>query len=109
MTITDVILEPNIFCGVISIVISIPLLYGKVPMNHAYGFRIRKAFTSNENWYAINRYGARQLMTWSIVMVISGVTLLFVAIPPLARLIPLVITLTIAIVKTLLFAKTLPG
>jgi hypothetical protein len=45
--------------GFILIAVSIPIYLGKINMNCAYGFRIRKAFESDENWYLINRYGAR--------------------------------------------------
>jgi hypothetical protein len=37
--------------GFILIGVSIPLLLGKIKMNYFYGFRIRKAFESEENWY----------------------------------------------------------
>ena len=45
---------PTIFCGILFIVISLPLLLGAIPMNRFYGFRISKAFASDANWYAIN-------------------------------------------------------
>jgi hypothetical protein len=99
---------PSIFCGILFIVISLPLLRGSIPMNRFYGFRISKAFTSDTNWYAINKYGAKTLILWSIVMIASGVLFLFVGLPsPLAGLIPLVICTVAAIVQTLHFAQQL--
>ena len=99
---------PSILCGILFIVISLPLLRGSIPMNRFYGFRISRGFTSNANWYAINKYGAKALIFWSIVMIASGVLFLFVSLPsPLAGLIPLVICTAAAIVQTLHFARQL--
>lgn len=50
----------NIACGVLFILVGIPLAAQKVPMNGVYGFRLSQAFESDENWYAINRYGGKQ-------------------------------------------------
>jgi hypothetical protein len=36
--------------GIVIILISIPLYLGRVTMNGVYGFRIRKAFESEQNW-----------------------------------------------------------
>jgi len=100
--------RPSIFCGILFIVISLPLLRGSIPMNRFYGFRISKAFTSDENWYAINKYGAEVLIVWSMVMIAAGVLLLFVGLSsPLLGLIPLVICTAAAIVQTVSFARQL--
>jgi UPF0716 family protein affecting phage T7 exclusion len=99
---------PSILCGILFIVISLPLLRGSIPMNRFYGFRISKAFTSNANWYAINKYGAKALIFWSIVMIASGVLLLFLGLPStLAGLIPLVICTAAAIFQTVHFTRQL--
>ena len=66
------------FLGVVIILISIPLYIGKVKMNGVYGFRIRKAFESEQNWYRINRYGAGALMIWAVVLMAVGIICLFV-------------------------------
>ncbi len=77
-------------------------------MNQWYGFRIEKAFVSKENWYAINKYGAKQLILWSVLLILVGIIFLFVPTDPLLRGIPLVVIVLIAIVRTLLYARTLP-
>ena len=64
--------------GIVIILISIPLYLGKVKMNGVYGFRIRKAFESEQNWYRINRYGARALMLWALILMAVGIICLFV-------------------------------
>ena len=99
---------PSTFCGILFIVVSLPLLRGWIPMNCFYGFRISKAFTSDANWYAINKYGAKALLLWSTVMIASGVLFLFLGLPsPLAGLIPLVTCTAAAILQTVHFARQL--
>lgn len=59
------------------ILISIPMLKRKIPMNRWYGARFKKSFESEENWYRINAYSAKQLITWSIPILIIGIVTLF--------------------------------
>lgn len=101
--------DPSIVIGVISIVFSIPLLRGEVEMNGAYGFRIRKAMASKENWYLVNKYGAKQMIIWSSVLIIGGVVMVFMAVTPPLSFIPLLIATGVSIIRTLLFARKLPG
>jgi hypothetical protein len=68
----------DIGVAILFVVISIPLVLGKIPMNSAYGFRFAKSFESDDLWLRINRYGGRQLILWSIPIALLGVaTLLF--------------------------------
>jgi hypothetical protein len=101
----------NISCGVIFIVICIPLLKRKVKMNYWYGFRISKAFQSEEHWFSINAYGARKLITWSIPLVFIGFLCFFIPLSGTSVLIlgggPVALFTTIAIIQTLLYAKKL--
>jgi uncharacterized membrane protein len=59
--------------GVLVYLVSLPLVYRKVPMNYFYGFRIPAAFESDERWYEINAYGGRQMAAWSWLIVAAGV------------------------------------
>ena len=59
------------------ILISIPMLKRKIPMNRWYGARFKKSFESEEYWYKINAYSAKQLMLWSIPLLIIGIVTLF--------------------------------
>jgi hypothetical protein len=43
----------------------------------ASGVRFKKSFESENNWYKINEYGARQLILWSIPLAIIGVVTFF--------------------------------
>ncbi|BCM90793.1 hypothetical protein IAD21_02655 [Abditibacteriota bacterium] len=64
--------------GLLLIGLNIPLLQGKIKRNPYYGVRIRKSFESEENWLKINRYGAKQMIVWSAVMVALGIATFFV-------------------------------
>ena len=62
----------NIFVALLIIAVSVPLVMRKIPMNRFYGIRFKKSFESDENWYKINAYGGKQLIAWSIVLLIIG-------------------------------------
>ena len=51
-------------------------------MNRWHGARLKKAFESEENWYRINAYSAKQLILWSLPLMIIGMATLFL---PLAE------------------------
>jgi hypothetical protein len=101
----------NISCGLLFIAICIPLLKRKVKMNEWYGFRISKAFQSEENWFSINAYGARKLIICSIPIILIGILCFFIPLSGTMILIfgggTIALFTTIAIIQTLLFAKKL--
>ncbi len=68
----------NISCGVLFVIISIPLLKKHVKMNRIYGVRFKKSFESEESWYKINQYGAKRLITWSVPLMLIGIATFFV-------------------------------
>ncbi len=68
----------NVFCAVLVIGLSMPLLRGKVKPNLFYGMRFAKSFESDELWYEINAYGARRMIFWSVVLLVIGGLAFFV-------------------------------
>jgi hypothetical protein len=68
----------NITSGLLFIGISIPLVKRKIKMNFLYGFRIEESFKSEENWYNINAYGGKELMVWSIPVILLGIICFFI-------------------------------
>ena len=68
----------NIVVAVIGLLLARPLLHDRVKMNWLYGVRFKRSFESDELWYAINRYGARRMIVWSIVLGIVGIVTPFV-------------------------------
>ena len=63
----------NIFDAILLMLVSLPLLYRKVPMNSLYGARFRQSFKSESNWYEINAAAGRFLMLWSLPILVYGV------------------------------------
>ena len=62
----------NILIALIMIVLAYPLKKGLIKMNWWYGFRFSVSFKSDENWYNINKYGAKRFMFWAIPLMIIG-------------------------------------
>jgi SdpI/YfhL protein family/Transposase len=94
--------------GIIVILVSVPLYLGKIKMNRSYGFRIRKAFESEENWYGINRYGAKVLMWWSVVIMAIGIACLYIEQQSVLTVAKVsFISVAVPIVQTLYYAKRL--
>ena len=58
--------------GVITLLVCLPLIYRKIPMNRFYGIRIPEAFTSDHRWYEVNAYGGRQLAWSACVIIVVG-------------------------------------
>jgi hypothetical protein len=63
--------------GMVLLAISIPLKDGEVAMNHVFGVRMRKSFTSEKNWFLMNSYGGKQLFRWSWVLFLVSIVALF--------------------------------
>lgn len=80
----------NIYVGILLIVISIPLVMRKVPMNKLYGVRLKKSFESDENWYKINAYGGKHLILWATVLVLIGIGTSFIPLEEDSRTITLI-------------------
>jgi hypothetical protein len=93
----------QIVAGVLIVLACLPLLHDKIGPNRWYGVRIPKSFESRENWFKLNRYGARQMILWSGISIACGVVVLFLSpydsrsiqaavlslLPPVALLIPI--------------------
>ncbi len=63
----------NLACGLIIILVSVPLAKRKIKKNRWYGMRVAKAFESDEHWYKINEYGGKQFALWSIPILVCGI------------------------------------
>lgn len=106
---------PYVHCGIgfVTTLVSIPLILRKIPMNHAYGIRIRKAFVSQRNWYEINAYGGKLLLVFGLFLLAFGWLGQGVAPPPTSPWAPVFMVLPLlAIVPVLAliiaFARRLP-
>ena len=66
----------HIGIGILVMGIAIPFLLGRVPMNRWFGTRLRASYASEANWYAINRYGAIQMMWYGGALILVGMAIL---------------------------------
>ncbi len=62
----------NLSVGFLASVLAIPLITKGVGRNGTYGFRFESSFQSDEAWYAINSYGGKWILFWSLVMIGLG-------------------------------------
>ena len=69
----------DLLFGSLLLVMSLPLMLRKVPMNNVFGMRIPTAFESEQRWYDVNAYAGRQLAIWSWPLVFAGATGFFVS------------------------------
>jgi uncharacterized membrane protein len=59
--------------GILLIVISIPMIRGKVKPNHWYGFRIRATLDNPDIWYPANAYAGKWLLVYGIAQAAAAV------------------------------------
>jgi uncharacterized membrane protein len=64
--------------GVVLVLVSIPLLLGKIPPNPYYGFRVAATLGDPKVWYETNRYSAKRLVVAGLSIVLAAVGLWFV-------------------------------
>ena len=78
-----------VLVGSFTVLTSIPLVFGWVPMNRfGYGFPFAAAFTSEENWYAINRFGGWLSIALGVLFSLAGLFLFFGPSIPTLLLLP---------------------
>jgi hypothetical protein len=68
--------------GLVAVVSGLPLALGMVPMNRWYGFRIPKAYKSEENWFAVNRIGGWWMLIGGILILAAGAYVSDLHLPP---------------------------
>jgi len=51
----------------------LPLIYGKIPMNALYGFRVKQAFESDTSWYHLNEVGGMIFTMLGFPLMLSGI------------------------------------
>ncbi len=56
--------------GLLASLVSVPLILRVVPMNRAYGIRIKEAFVSERNWYAVNAYGGWLFLAFGLFLMV---------------------------------------
>lgn len=61
--------------GLILVLVSLPLLWGKVPPNPLYGFRVRATLQNPSLWYPVNRFAAKRLLWVGVIMTVAALIL----------------------------------
>ncbi|MCE5315447.1 MAG: SdpI family protein [Armatimonadota bacterium] len=64
--------------GLLFVVLALPLIFGKVPPNRLYGFRVEKTMRDPEIWYAANRYSGWGMFWIGVAVTITSVVLAFI-------------------------------
>ena len=73
MNASSIVSSSLVFCGIIVIAVSIPILLGKISRNPFYGFRTQLSLSSDEVWYATNRFAAKGLILSGALNLLIGV------------------------------------
>ena len=61
-----------LLCGGVTAALCVPLMQGKVGPNKIYGIRTRAAFSSEENWYRLQKSGGRIFVISSSIIAVVG-------------------------------------
>jgi uncharacterized membrane protein len=61
--------------GALLMALSLPLLWGKIPPNGLYGFRVRATLEDPSIWYAANKFAATRLLWSGATFVVAAVVL----------------------------------
>jgi hypothetical protein len=64
-----------ILLGIATALAVLPLLAGLVKPNRFYGIRVAAAFVSEQNWYAINSFGAKRFLYFAAIIGSTGLVL----------------------------------
>jgi len=59
--------------GLLVSLATLPLVYGKIPMNALYGFRVKQTFESNTSWYHLNEVGGMIFTMLGFPLMLSGI------------------------------------
>ncbi|MCC6727707.1 MAG: SdpI family protein [Chthonomonadales bacterium] len=99
--------------GALLCVLAVPLIRSRVPRNPFYGFRTRKTLRSDAIWYPANRYAGRALFVAGLVIAVGGLLTMSIAWALPAEVVCwfglalIVVPLTVAVAKSLLFLRRL--
>ena len=99
--------------GLFMSLLSVPLIMRKVPRNRIYGIRIRKACVSQHNWYEINAYGGKLLLSFGLSLLAFSWCYPELAPPPTSAWAPVYLAIPLLPIIPLLvlvniFAERLP-
>lgn len=65
------------FAALFIMALAIPLILGRIGPNRLYGVRLPQAFQSEQAWYAINSFGGKRMIVWSVPVLLVGIASFF--------------------------------
>lgn len=65
------------FTGMLCAALSIPLARRRVGRNAVYGIRFPQSMASDDAWYAINEFGGKRMLFWSVPLMTTGIVAFF--------------------------------
>ena len=68
----------NIGTAILLMAVLVPLWLQRIPRNRWYGFRFHTTLHNDEAWYAVNKYGAEQMLIWAVALLVFGLICLFI-------------------------------
>ena len=98
--------------GLVLATVCVPLIFGRIPPNGLYGFRVRKTMEHPEIWYPVNKYGGERLLVTSLLLVLAAVGYTYIPgidleVYSYAVLVTWVVGATIAIVSSFRYMNRL--
>jgi uncharacterized membrane protein len=88
--------------GIFTVLVCRPLIAGKIKPNRLYGIRTPLAFSSEENWYRVNRLGGQILSRSGVIMACIGLAGFILS--PLVGLVAYNLVATVLVLATILHA-----
>ena len=67
-----------VISGLVLVIISIPMILGKIKPNLFYGFRVQATLEDPEIWYAVNRYFSKFLLITGLGVMVGSIALYFI-------------------------------
>ncbi|MFO0951253.1 MAG: SdpI family protein [Isosphaeraceae bacterium] len=94
------------------ILLSVPLLLGRVPPNPLYGFRLSPTLDDPALWYPVNRHSARRMIAAGLSLAAAAVGLTFVPsitvdVYALGCLAVFLVVLVVGLVQSILYMNAL--
>ncbi len=67
-----------VISGALLVVLSVPMIMGRIPPNGLYGFRVKKTMENPDIWYPVNAYSGKWLLVDGLGLALAAVGLFFV-------------------------------
>ena len=98
--------------GLLLTVLSVPMIFRKIPPNYWYGFRVKATLENEEVWYPANEYAGKGLFWVGIGTVVAAVALFLVPITNVGVYASavggiVIVGLAVAVIQSFLYLRTL--